>query len=96
MQLLRGVILFYKKLLIPTLVVSAMIGLFGYPVTGKFSLKWVGISYILFTPLFIYFIYEIRNSREYYFYYNLGLSKIVLWISCAMLSIIIGLVMIML
>jgi ABC-type sugar transport system ATPase subunit len=47
----------------------------GYSGTGKFSWGTVGIGYILITLVFQYFIYEIRNPNDYYFYYNMGLSK---------------------
>jgi len=32
-----------------------------------------------------YFIYELRNKGVYYFYFNLGISKIQLWVSTRIL-----------
>jgi hypothetical protein len=50
----------------------------------------------LFAPFFHFAIYEIRNPNEYYFYYNLGLSKTVLWISTIAISFCIGLILMVL
>lgn len=88
---------FYKKLILPTVVVSALFGLILYPNTETISssMKWSGISCIFLTPVFHYFIYEIRNPNEYYFYYNMGLSKLVLWISTTILGLILGLLIIL-
>jgi len=63
---------------------------------GFFTLQGAGITYILFTPGFLYFIYDIRNPNEYYFYYNLGLSRLNLWVSALSISFVIGFVMIIL
>jgi hypothetical protein len=90
--------IFYKKLILPTVVVSTLLGLLLYPNTETIasSLKWSGISYLLLTPVFHYFIYEVRNPNEYYFYYNMGLSKLVLWISTTIFGSILGLIIILL
>jgi len=55
------------------------------------SLVPLGLGYIFSAPLFHLFNYEVRNTNEYYFYYNLGLSKILLWISTILISLTIGL-----
>lgn len=47
-------------------------------------------SYFIFSLAFQFFIYEIKNSNEYYFYYNLGLNKNILWISNLILSLILA------
>lgn len=91
MRIFKAVLIFYQKLIIPTLGLSGSLGLIEFKLTGEFSLKTFGISYILFGLLFHYFIYEVRNSNEYYFYYNLGLSRLSLWIITFVMSLAIGL-----
>lgn len=89
MRILHGLCFFYQKLIAPSLALSILLSFF---MMEHISLcKGIGISFIFLTPTFHYFIYEIRNSNEYYFYYNLGLSKILLWASTIVISIIVGL-----
>jgi hypothetical protein len=95
MRILKGIWFFYKKLIIPTLIVSFTIGLIGTSIEGSHSLKGVGLGYIFLAPLFHYFIYEIRNENEYYFYYNLGLSRITLWVLTIIISWFIGILFIL-
>jgi len=83
-------------LIFPTLIVSILIGLIGVSMSDSFSLKGVGLAYILMSLFFHYFIYEIRNPNEYYFYYNFGLSKIYLWACTLIISLFVGLIMIVL
>ena len=81
MNVLKAIAIFYQKLIIPTLAFSIIINLFGVLVVGSFSFKTLGISYVLLGLLFQFFIYEIGYPEEYYFYFNLGLSKYALWFS---------------
>ena len=74
---------------------TGLIGLIGYGITGEFSFKALGISYVIFALLFHYFVYEIKNVNEYYFYYNIGLSRLTLWAATLVLSLIIGLIFIL-
>ncbi len=93
MKKMISILFFYKKLFLPTLVVALVFGFLGI-MSGHFSLKTVGISYILMSLFFHYLIYEVRYPNEYYFYYNMGLSKYFLWGISFALSLIIGLVLI--
>lgn len=90
MRVLKAILLFYQKLVIPSLIVSGLLGLVAYGVSGQLSLKTIGFSYIITSLLFHYFIYEVMYSDEYYFYYNLGLSRLNLWIITLVLSLLIG------
>jgi len=45
------------------------------------DIKSIGFSFLFIAPLMQYFIYEVKNKHEYYFYYNLGLSNTILWVS---------------
>ncbi len=96
MRIIKGLLLFYKRLLIPLVIISVTLNLMGMAITGKFSLHGLGITYIFLSPLLQYFIYEIIYPEEYYFYYNLGLSKTILWFSTLLIGYVIGLTMILL
>lgn len=96
MRILISILFFYKKLIIPSLIFSLVIGLAGMAISGSFSLKYVGFAYIIFCPFYQYFIYEIVNKNEYYFYYNMGLNRISLWLSTIIISVIIGIILIVL
>jgi len=83
-------------MIIPILVISGVLGLFSF-VEPEFSYKNIfGTTYIFLTPVMQYYIYELRNKNEYYFYFNLGLSKMLLWISTSLMSLIIGMLIIIL
>ena len=47
-----------------------------------------GLYYLFISPLIHYFIYEIRDNNEYYYYFNIGFGKITLWSSTIILGII--------
>ena len=88
--------LFHKKLFVPSISFAILFGSFSIYVNSNFTLVGVGVSYLFLSLFFHYFIYEIRNINDYYFYYNLGLSKIILWISTLIFSLIIGIAIIIL
>lgn len=102
MRITISIWIFYKKLIIPTLITSIVMGALGPIVMGTldkglnyaFLVQNIGMLYIVLTPLFQYFIYEINNPGEYYFYYNMGLSKLHLWIATFLIGLIIGLTLI--
>jgi len=96
MRTFKAILIFYQKLIIPSLIISGLLGFIGFRITGEISLKTIGISYIFFGLLFHYFIYEVRKGNEYYFYYNLGLSRLSLWIITFVLNLIIGLIFMLL
>jgi len=89
MRLIICILIFYRKLILLSLVVEIALAYLGYSGTGKFSWGTIGIGYILITLVFQYFIYEIRNPNDYYFYYNMGLSKYLLWGTTLILSFLI-------
>jgi hypothetical protein len=79
MRILTGLWFFYQRLIIPSLILSYLTALFAPPdVSINFSIGF-GISIMLFMPLFHFFLYEVNNPQEYYYYHNLGLSKLMLW-----------------
>ncbi len=78
----RYILLFQRKLLLPTIVISLLLGFFGSSVSGGTFSTNAGLAYLFVLPLFQFFVYELRYANEYYFYYNMGISKIMLWGAC--------------
>lgn len=91
-RLIKGLWFFYKKLIIPSVCLS---GLLAVVYLGSIPVqRTLGISYIFLPTVFHYIIYELTSPEEYYFYYNLGLSKSALWLNTMLLSMAIGLTLI--
>ena len=95
-RIFKAILVFYQKLIVPTSMLSGVLGVLGIGITGEFSLKTFGVSYIILGLLFHYYTYELRNSNEYYFYYNMGLSRPVLWAVTSVFGFLTGLVFILL
>ena len=89
MSILKALIVFYQKLIIPTLLFSIMANLVGTLITGAFRMEVLGVSNVIISLLFQYFIYDLVNPNEYYFYFNIGLNKYILWASNLVSSLII-------
>jgi hypothetical protein len=88
MRTFKGLWIFYRKLMYPSAALSICLGLLamkGMAVVGASF-----FAYVFLAPMFHYFTYEVNNPNEYYFYYNLGLSKVNLWINTIAWSSIIG------
>lgn len=94
MRIISGLYFFYQKLVIPSLFISFTLSYFAMGYMNFYA--GVGISFIFITPTLHYFIYEVRTPNEYYFYYNLGLSKFTLWLTTISFSLIIGSILLML
>lgn len=77
--------IFYFKLLIPAVLFSLLINTQLGFTAGNF-----GLCFFLFLPTFHFLIYELRLKDEYYFYANFGFSRLFLWISTAILSLIVN------
>lgn len=89
MTKLGAIYLFYKKLFLLTLVFSVLIGSISQTNGGSF-ISAAGKVFIILTPIFHYFLYEVRYPNEYYFYYNLGFSKLQLWLISLLIGFIFG------
>ena len=93
MFLLEVLLSFHKKLIIPTFVVAIGIGAAGYfMIFSTPFLRGFGVGYIFAGLITQYFEYDLRHSNEYFFYYNLGINKTVLYGSTLALNLIIGIV----
>jgi hypothetical protein len=86
----KGLYLFYKRIIFPSLVLSLVLPIFGMSVIDFFS--GVGLSFFFLLPLFHYMGYEIRYPDEYYFYHNLGFSRRILWLSTIVVAFLVGIV----
>lgn len=96
MRVIKAILIFYQKILFPTLIFTGLLGVVVFGFTEEFSLKILGSAYIITGLMFHYFIYEIRYANEYYFYYNFGLSRSMLWLCTFSLNLAIGLLFIIL
>ena len=84
---------FQKKLIFPTLSLAISVGAVGSFIV--FSLPFIqsfGAGYIVAGPLMHYFTYELGRQNEYYFYFNLGLGKLHLYLSTIVLNTSLGLI----
>jgi hypothetical protein len=79
--------IFYKKIILPALLFSLLLS-FLFPS----GFKTFGLSFLLMLPVLHYFIYEVRVKNEYYFYANLGFSRLFLWGGTLSLSLIINII----
>lgn len=72
---------------------TLMTGVIAY-FWGNFSLGVLGASYVPCSLVCQYFIYEVRSPNEYYFYFNMGFSKVRLWGYSVALDIIIAFIIV--
>lgn len=91
MHIIKGSWLFYKRLILPSLSLSILLTLFSMEFVDFF--QGIAISYMILTPFFHFFLYEHTVPNEYFFYHNLGLNKISLWINTMSVSLIIGFIL---
>lgn len=89
MRTIKGLFLFYKRIVFPALLFSAVLSSFGMTLVNFFG--GLGFAFLFLLPLFHYLSYEIRYPGEYYFYHNQGLSKLVLWLITLVISLLVGL-----
>ncbi|CAM4097716.1 hypothetical protein SAMN06265348_103478 [Pedobacter westerhofensis] len=86
--MLTGLCFFYQKIILPSVVFSVMLSLMFQKYVDFFT--GAGISFMILLPVMQYLTYEIRKPGEYFFYYNLGLSKLILWITTISISAVSG------
>ncbi|MCU0423807.1 MAG: hypothetical protein MUC81_13455 [Bacteroidia bacterium] len=84
----KTLVLFYKRMLIPTFFFTALIGLSSYSITGAYSLVQFGIAFMFVLPLMHYFLNEVLDHTAYYFYFTQGLSKLYLRTATGIISIV--------
>lgn len=85
--------IFYQKILVPAIAVAIVIAIIMSSSAFSTLVSGIGIAFIATAPLFHYIIYDTNNPKEYYFYYNQGLSKKVLWSTTIIFSLMISLIL---
>lgn len=84
LRILKNILLFQKKIFFLSYMLSFVFGV--YLLYG--DAKTVGFCFLVVAPIVQYFIYEIKDKNEYYYYFNVGLSRIQLWISTIVIGFI--------
>ncbi len=87
---LQTLFLFYKKLMLPTLPLAILGSAF---ISGLGFYRSLAFVYFIFSLFMHFIIYERRNKDEYYFYFNLGFSKPILWLATFLLSLLVSFVL---
>ena len=91
MRILVGLCFFYQKLILPTIIISVLLSLLLMARTDFFV--GTGIGFMILLPTIHYFSYDIRKPGEYFFYHNLGLSKLTLWATTIGFGVIVAFLM---
>jgi hypothetical protein len=83
---------YFKELLLLNIGISICLGLLSYPgfKAYGFPISFMTAGYILSLGY-----YEMSKQKQYYFYYNKGLSKIHLYLSSFMINALIGVLLIL-
>ena len=92
MRLILGIWLFYIKIFVPAMAVTAILTVLDLLLTGGLNLHISGFAFIFLAPIFHFILYEFSDPTQYYFYYNLGLNKASLWISTLLISLAVTLI----
>lgn len=79
--------IFYRKIFLYSLLLTGLAGLLAGALTGKMALAFLGFSYAFLSPFVHLFFYEMNRPQEYYFYANLGLIKLRLWLITGSISL---------
>lgn len=83
MRILKNILLFQKRIFFKAYILSVIAGsLFG----GKPILVAVYLFFV--APFIHYSVYDLMDKQKYYYYYNLGLSKVVLWASTMVICVV--------
>jgi len=89
MSIALGLWIFYRRVLSASIIFSMFLALLGIGNVPFFM--GAGFAFVFLTPMFHYLLYEVNSPGEYYFYYNIGLSRLLLWLSTIAISIVLGL-----
>ncbi|KZS40605.1 hypothetical protein AWE51_06560 [Aquimarina aggregata] len=78
---MKNILIFQKKIFFISYLTSIAIGILGFLFTGFINHQTIGLGFSLIVPFAQYYVYDIKNKNQYFYYYNLGLSNIMLWVS---------------
>jgi hypothetical protein len=77
--------------MLPTFCLALGIGIAGYfMVWSTPVILGTGFGYMLAGPTMHYYLYELRYPHEYYFYFNGGLSKVLLYATTLLINFALG------
>ena len=86
----KGFLLFYRSAVMPSFLIAVAVALLGMKFTDGFEPSLVGKAYFFMSLLWLFLRFQVRCPGEYYFYYNLGLGKLVLWTFSSLISLLLA------
>jgi NAD/NADP transhydrogenase beta subunit len=87
---LKLLVIFYKSTLLLSIVCGVMLGAINF---NDFFIAF-GFGFLSAGSVISLTYKEISKQHEYYFYYNKGISKLILLLSCVLTNFIIGVLLI--
>ena len=87
-----ALVLFYKRLIVPALGSTIILGFFALSME-VFLPHTPGISYLISSLSAQYIIFNLNNKNSYYIYFNLGLSRRNLWVFNFLMSTLIAVIL---
>ena len=86
MKKIKFIYIFYKSTLLVNIAVSALLAIIGF----AYFFQIFSISFMTAGPILGLLYKEVTEYNQYYFYYNKGISKVSLILSCFVISAVIG------
>lgn len=90
----RFLIIFYKSTLTISLSVATMCAAFGLFISHRALMTMFALGLMTGGTVSSLLYKEMTSKHEYYFYYNVSISKATLLLSCVLINAFIGMVMI--
>jgi len=88
-RLISGFYLFYIRIFIPAAISSFIIALTNIALGGTDFIGIIAYSFLFIAPAFHFLQYDFMNSGQYYFYNNLGFTRLALWVLSTCTSVLI-------
>jgi len=92
-RLISGFYLFYLRIFVPAAITAIIIALADLALGGRRFLSMFAYAYFLLTPAFHYILYDFMNPGQYYFYNNIGFTRLGLWFLNILASLILFLIL---
>jgi len=93
---IKSILFYYYQLSIVNIAISLIAAAASYLILKEFAAAFVQF-YLLYGFIIAFLVFEVRNKNSYYFYYNLGLSKIaMIFVSVVINIIVVSFVLILL
>lgn len=83
MRILINLLIFQKRIFFKAYILSLIVGFFmgAKPIL-------IGVYLFFVAPFIHYSVYDLMDKKQYYYYHNLGLSKMALWASTLFICIV--------